>query len=989
MRNRIITAGLRSVRSSFARFLSLLIMSLLGVCAFAGIQATGPDMIRSLDTYLDSRNAYDIRVASTMGLTEGDISALAAVPGVSGAEGSKAQDAVVSDGEKDYVVKVLSLPTGINTLTLSEGRLPEKDGELAVERGMLKKAAFTLGGMITFDDDVLGHRAYTIVGIVESPLYFNSTDVKGTRGMTSLGTGSVDFYAFAPKDSIDTDYYTGAYMTVAGAAAYKTGADDYLSAVGAAVSAVEGIRSDREQARHDALYQDLSSEIDDRQAEADQKLGDAKAELDSAKSALDQGKRTLDDKKAALDTAKSQLDVNDKKYRDTLAALGIAEADIDGKLAQVQEALSAVEAALGQLPPDSPGYAQYTAQAETLRANLSSLQMLKASGEALRSAKADYKSGKAAYDKASDEYQNKLKEYEDGLADYNANKTDAEQKIADARQKLGELEMPKWYVYDRTDDSTYSDYINDTQSIANLSVIFPTVFFVVAVLISLISMNRMVEEDRNQIGTLKSLGFSNGQILFKYLLFAFTATLAGGVIGAGLGVVIIPKLIWNIYRILFTLPAFILDINLPSTLAGLLIAMACICGTTIYTALRELRHRPAELMRPKAPKPGKRILLERIGFLWNHLKFSKKVTARNIFRYPKRVLMTVVGILGCTALMLSGFGLRDAIVDIPPSQFENVYTYSIAAYVKAGLTDEEAAAVFSSKEITERVAVDSVSGTAGSTEVTLFVPEDADALPQIINLKDLSSGEAVTLSDGAVITDKLASLLGIGVGDEITVTDSDSRPYTFRVTNIAEYYIGHAVFVSRNLFETVGGAYRTNIEFLKTVPLSEAAEDALCAALQASDSVLSVSSIRTLVTNAENMLKSLDSVVLILIILASMLSFVVLYNLSNININERKRELATLKVLGFFDGEVDRYITMETVLLTLFGIALGLVFGTFLTNVIVSTVEIERVRFIHRIAFMSYVYSAALAVLFTVIVNAITHFTLKRIDMIESLKSVE
>ncbi|MGN1080510.1 MAG: ABC transporter permease, partial [Acutalibacteraceae bacterium] len=506
---------------------------------------------------------------------------------------------------------------------------------------------------------------------------------------------------------------------------------------------------------------------------------------------------------------------------------------------------------------------------------------------------------------------------EEKLSEYQSAEAQTESEISKAREELGDIPFPVWNVSDRTGYSTYNDFDNDSSSIKNLSVLFPTVFFVVAVLISLITMNRMIEEDRVLLGTLKSLGFSNGRIMFRYLFFSLAATVSGGIAGAALGVCIIPSIIWNIYNILFDIPGFRLGFNLIYTAAGLLISIICICGTSLYTVKKELRSKPAELLRPKAPKNGKRVFLEKIGFVWKRLNFSHKVTVRNLFRYKKRAVTTVVGITGCTALILSGFGLRDSITDIPTVHFGEVFIYDDMVYVDSSADKARLDAAFEDSRIMSRTDCHLLSCKSGDYDVTVFVPDSADEIQNAVSLKELETGQTVDLPDsGVIITDKLSSLTGLKAGDKIAVSDSVGTACEFNISAVVQNYIGHYVFMTKQCYENSFGEYSTNVVYLKTVQNEPQEQSGFVSELLKSEAVFSVSDAAGLKGDVDNMLKSLNSVVLILIILSSLLSFTVLYNLSNININERKREIATLKVLGFYHREVDRYITRETVILT-------------------------------------------------------------------------
>ena len=834
-KNRIRTNNRRTLRRSLPRFFSLMIMSMLGTMVFSGLMATAPDMLKTLDDHLDGAKVYDIRVLSDMGLDDGDIDAIRDLDSVAEAEGGCSLDLIAAWGEDDAVLRVYSLPEELNAVTLTAGRLPEAADEIAVEGNLLEKEGLKLGDSITLDSDSLINKSATIVGTVDSPLYYNNVMIDQNRGNTGIGSGKIKYYAYIPMENFDLDCYTVAYVTSRGAAETLTSSEDYLALIDKTTAALEELEAERCQARYDDIY--------------------AQAE------------------------------------------------------AEVEEA----EAALGMSLPD-------------------------------------------------------------------------------ARAELETIEMPTWYLYDRTDYTTYTDYVDDSNSIRNLGKLFPIVFFAVAVLVSLISMNRMVEEDRLEIGTMKSLGFPEGMILSKYLRFSLTATLLGGLLGAALGLVIIPELIYNIYTILFTLPALTLTLQPFYTLLGFGLTVLCVCGTSVWTALQVLKEKPSELMRGKTPKGGHRILLERIPALWNRFRFSRKVTVRNLFRYKKRVLVTIGGIAGCTALMLTGFGVKDSIVDIPSLQYYDIYRFDGTAYISSGDAVDQASVLtefLDHASITSAVTAQRRTAELEGIDGYMLVTDSAD-LKHIAEFTDAESGEPLALEPGKVIiNEKLSAMTGLSAGDSITFTDVDNVSYTLPISGVAANYIEHFAYMDIETYESFGSSFSPNLVYFNTEELDEGEKDALAEELLAGDDVLSLTYRSTLIDNVDDSLKSLNSVVLILIVLSALLDFVVLYNLSNINITERKREIATLKVLGFYDGEVDGYINRETILLTILGIGLGLLLGIGLSHMVVSTIEIEKCRFVNELKPMSYVYTALMTAAFTAIVSLITHFNLRRIDMIDSLKSVE
>ena len=608
-------------------------------------------------------------------------------------------------------------------------------------------------------------------------------------------------------------------------------------------------------------------------------------------------------------------------------------------------------------------------------------------------------SARSKIEQAKSELEEAQKELEQNTNEFNEKIQEAEGKLIDARQKVSEIENPEWYILDRTANTGYRSFKQDTESVENISIVFPIVFFAIATLVSLTSMTRMVEEQRQEIGTLKALGYNKLHIAFKYVLYSSLACIIGSLIGMNIGFQLLPRLIWQMYSIMYIMPDIAIEFNHMYSTTGLGLIYLCIVGATIYAVLKEVGEAPAILLRPKSPKLGKRVLLERITPIWKRLNFSQKVTIRNIFRYKKRFLMTIIGIFGCTSLILAGFGLKDSISKILPYQYEKIFNYDMQVTLKDSLEESQIQNVLTNfdnnEQIIEIIETNMLSGTAKNEdvekEIQIIIPKENNGLNDFINLIDVDTEEKVELQDdGVFITDKLAELLGVKEGDTITLENTDNEPKEFKVSKIVENYVSHYVYMSRNVYEqNYEEQYKTNVILIKDNNLTEDQEQELSRQLLGQNEISTITLTSTIMRTLDDTMNSLNYVVLILIVSAGLLAFVVLYNLSNVNISERIRELATIKVLGFYDKEVYNYVSRESILLTLIGILLGLVGGYFLNFYIIGTCEIEMLRFPKTIDFISYIYSIGITLIFTIIVNIVTYFALKKIDMIGSLKSVE
>ena len=701
-------------------------------------------------------------------------------------------------------------------------------------------------------------------------------------------------------------------------------------------------------------------------------LAEQKAQLDMAQAQLDAGYAQLAPVKNRLDGARAELDGSKAVLDGSKAELDSAKAVLDETERQLAQAEREIAA----------GWRDYrSGQAELAQAREDGERELADALDKLEDGEAEYAGG--------------LKEYEDGKAEADGKIADAQQKLDDARDELDQVEECQWYILGRNTNVGFVSFAQDTERVSNLATIFPVIFFLVAALACLTTMTRMVEEQRTEIGALKAMGFSRLSISKKYIGYAFLASLLGGVIGLGVGATLIPAVVANAFGIMYAMPPLEFREQNALCVLSVLAAVACTTGAALWACLSTLMAAPANLMRPKAPKAGKRVFLERVRPVWRRLSFTWKVTMRNLFRYQRRFWMTVIGIGGCTALIVTGFGLHESIFAILNKQFDEISLYDATAGLDEDAAPEELAAVTDYLDgsgmvewwhLTSQTAAEASAGGM-AYDVGLYAIDDFEGFTQFMNLRHRKDGGAVTPpGDGAILTEKLSELLGVEVGDTVTI-DKDGR-VEVRVDDIVEHYVQHNVYLSAACYERLfGEAPAQNLLLLE---YGEGAEsDQVSAELMAMDAVTSHSYIAAIRDSFTNSMEAIDYAVVIIILSAAALAFVVLYNLTNINITERVRELATLKVLGFFDKEITAYVYRENVFLTLFGIVLGLVMGRLLHAWLVLTVEVDLVMFGRTAPAYAYVLAAVLTAVFSVMVNVAAHFKLKKVDMVESLKTVE
>ena len=841
--------SIKSIIKSRRRFLSILIMAFLGVGFFSGLKACGPDMKEMLDNYVDNNKMYDIKIQSTLGLTEDDLKIVRKIDNVLKVFPSKEKDSLVKINNKQEVAHLIPYDD-INIPHVVEGRLPKNNNECVIDKLYNKSL---LGKYITIDN-----KKIKIVGYVESPLYM-STD----RGTSLLGNGTIALFIYVNKDFLESDYYTSFNILVKDAKQEVTSSKKYNKLVDNVIEDINKIKKTQEEKRYESIIDEANNKI----KEALELYTNNKQELD---------------------------------YNYNLVSSFMTE------------------------------------------------EMKK-------------------------EFEDNYKKLEE-----------AKNKIDNEKEKLDKISKGTWYIQKRKNNTGYTSIIEAIQTIDNIANMFPIIFYMVAILISLTSMTRMIEEERIEIGTLKSLGYTNLTIMSKYLLYSFLACIIGGVLGMSLGFYLLPGIVWKLYSLFYyAVPGFVCKYRLLSGIIGTLFAFICIGGATYIVANSELKEQASQLMRPKAPKNGKKILLENIPFIWKHFNFSNKVTTRNIFRYKKRSITTIIGISGCTALLVTGFGIKDSVIEIPNKQFKEIIKYDSSIILS---NDSEIEKIVDKIKPLIYVESKGISGIIESKEkdfeTNVVVFKNNTELNKVYDLRALKDKKKLTLDDeGIIITDKIAKSLNKKINDNIKI-NIDGINYKLKIKGITKNYVGHYIYMNKKYYESTISKYETNMLLVK-------GSNAKNKEILKFDSVSSINRVSKMIKNASIMFDAMNYVVILLIIASALLDFVVLYNLANVNISERQREIATLKVLGFYDKEVDDYINKENIIFTIIGIILGMIFGIFIIDLIVASIEIDNLRIIRYIKPISFVYSALITITFSLIVNIIIHFILKKINMIESLKSIE
>jgi len=1047
----------REIRRTFGRFMGILVIVALGVSFFAGLGATGIDMKLTGDGYFDAQALMDIRVVGTYGLNDDDIRALGAVQNVSGVYPSYTIDAMVMHNGATYTAKVHSLET-INRPLLLSGRLPERPGEAIVEEGFLGLGPgdnFKLASGKDTDIRVsLRADTFRIVGVARSPAYISQE-----RGSGSIGDGSVNFYIYIDSSNFLLPVYNEAFVQVSGAKGLMCFESDYQDRIDNVITDIEHLADVRVIKRYqeitDSAYNKINAaqtRLKAREAQARQELDEGQVRITDTLDELEQAYQNLPLQQAQINESMRELDSREARIHSGLRDINSAQIDLSAKEMELiqgkwnitekrieldsRSSLLAIRSkAINMLDMADPENRHLQTELEKTKAGIS------AGYDAINESIAEIESGQRLIDETRNGLLDTKRNLEAGLLSVSENQealraaqndllssvldiergrrqldiaqlelslsrlrvsrelAAARAEIDIAQKALNEVSVPKWYVLDRESNPGYASFSQDTDKVTAIGRVFPLVFFLVAALVSLTTVTRLVEERRTEIGTLKSLGYGNWSIMSKYVFYAAAPAIIGGVSGGYIGMKLYPTVIIQAYGMLYSLPGALAPISVPYWLTGVGLALLCTVTSAVLSCMKELGEMPAGLMRPKAPKAARKTFLEYIGIFWKRLTFTQKITVRNIIRYKKRFYMTIAGIAGCTALLLTGFGLRDSVAAIMGLQFTDIALYDMTVSFAESAKQRDIARVSDIMQSSGNVrgfiklrekTMDALNPglNLASRQFALIVPEDMGSLNRFIIFRDRVTKETVPLpSGGVVITEKLSKLLNLNAGDQILLKDGDKSAVTTTVTGITENYFYHYVYMDPAAY---GQLYGSPPEYNAIFALlNDNDASALAKGILDEKAVNTLSFTQNRINSFRDVLKSLDFVVLILIVSAGALAFVVLMNLSSINISERLRELATIEVLGFYDNEVSAYVFRESAVLTIIGALAGLAFGRWLHLYVLLSAETDIMMFGRDIQPMSYIYSLALTCVFSIFANMFSSRKLKQIQMVEALKSVE
>lgn len=1055
---------LKEIKNSLGKFISLLLISFVGVAFFVGIQATPPFMKNSADATYQNSNIADIKIVSSLALQQEDLEALEKIDEVESIELRYEYDLLSDINNQSYVFKVASYQDSyqLNKLRLLEGKLPTLPNQAVLITDKWIKPIVEIGETIKLTNadnseinDVLNNNEVTVVGIAE-----HDTVITTANETSTIGSGFVDFYMYMPEENFNLDVYSSAYIKTKNPdnfQSYSTQYEDYIHDV---IAEIKPIAKQQELWRQQQLISDATEQLTEAKQTYQENLDKFNNEIETAKTQLQQAQTNLDNayqdyqkEKTTvyqqLKSAQEQINAGWSNYQKQLELFNLEKANAEAQISELQIIIDsfggisiedlliatgndndtamqlggsiAFELAQGNITQaeamSDANYQYYLYVVTSSTIDTITNQLLQAENE-LANAKVQLEAKQieidhnkaladANFKAALQKLQVGQKEITDGYvtlhdkeAEGKAKLMEAQIEIDEANSKINEIEKAKWYILDRDMFLLgYADFgasANQMQTIAN---IFPLFFILVAILVCLTSMTRMVEENRQALGSMKALGYSRYAIMNKYLLYAFIASFIGSITGCIVGILLFPTVIYNAWLNSASLGPMVANSQLPLMVLASSLLIIVILITTACAAYQSLKETPANLLRPKAPKIGKKILLERISFIWKHFSFSNKITARNIFRYKKRFMMIIVGIAGSTALLVVGFGLLDSLNKIEPTQYQELIRYDATLMIDQKQSD--------TKEIYKYLDTNSninnymlgrsetgsliINNNENNSDISIIIPDDLNEFSNYNLLLDYQSAQPIdTTIKGVIISENFAKRNNLSVGQRVILRNNDYNEAETTVAAINKNYVYDYLYIDEDYYNELFNTHTlNNTIFVDLINSNPETNYTLFEDLASYDAIINIRNFILEQNMITNVLGSLDLIMLIIIICSALLAFVVLYNLGSVNISERTREIATLKVLGFKEREVRSYINKESYLLSFLGSLVGLLLGYFLHNFIMSSLDHPLILFPKFISPVSYLLAIIITFVFTIIINFIMGFVLKKIDMIESLKSIE
>jgi len=1027
----------REIKETKNRFISILLITLLGVCFFVGLRVIGPQMEDTVSKYLKDTNFYDISFMSTYGFNNKDIKAIKNDKDTKDIFATYSTDLLLRKNDDMIVAKAFGLesPSKANMMKyeLVQGTYPRNNNECVISENYLKFLGLKVGDVLNVEDYEgveIKAKKLKIVGTANWSYFLTDDDY----GSSKLGNGNINTFMILNKDVFDSEVYTNLYITLNSVANLNCFSKEYENRIEEYKNDIKSITDKRAKDRLKEEKDKANKEIRDAEDKFNNEKKEALDKLNKAKETLDENKiklinsendlielekstnDKLDNEKNKLDKAKKEMPENERKLKENKEKVRSARDEFEKNKNEFEAYLSTLSEEEKVYLKDVIDEKQKElddAEAQIIYSE----EQIKTAEEEIIKAKASisqgYKEIEKQRKKANTQFQEAKKEIEegkrkldDGYREYNENKIKAEaefkkaqKEIDDAKQEVKDLKAVKWYTLDRNANESYFSYADNSKKITSIAKVFPLIFFLVAALVCLTTMTRMVEEKRTELGILKALGFGKWAVSVKFILYAFFASFIGSVIGLVIGFTLVPTMIYNAYRILYKTPDLINTIYPEYIFISLFIGVMCTVLSAYFACNSDLKEVAASLIRPKVIKTSRKTLLERVPFIWNKISFKWKITIRNLVRYKKRLIMSVVGVGACCGLLIAAFGIRYSISSIAHLQYHSIWNYDMETSLVDDISIKDLNSIEiklnENKEINDNKSFYSDSfnleGEKKDYTFSLMVPLEDGAVNNYINFNDYETGEKLSLpNNGVLITSRLSEIAGIKKGDIIKIKDMDDNEFKVPVSGIVNNYVFHYVFLSPDYYrKTIDDNLKPNLILSRLNDNSEKVYDDLSESLLKDENINSIDFNQRIADSFAGQLDSMDFVIVVIIVAAGMLAFVVMFNLDNINVSERIREIATIKVLGFYNNEVNFYILRENIILNIMGIIVGCIVGKYFHGYLIDTVSVDFVQFYKGILMSSYVYGVILTVVFAFIVNLFLKKTLKKINMVESLKSVE
>ncbi len=1008
-----------SITHSCGRFISIMFLMLLGSLALVGLYVTGPDMRQTGINYFNEYNTADITVLSDYGIDTSEQEQIEKANGIKKVEYVYLKDVTIKN-ENDSI-RVFSKPKTISRYELTEGELPNSDDEIAISDTYKEK--YNIGDTIEFtekaenDSETLKKHEFKIVGFIKSSEILSSLNL----GQTTVGTGELNGYAIVNEENFDSDVYMMAKIKFEDTENLNPYSNEYNEKIKEHKEELEKLLKEQQETRLADIKSEYQTKIDDGQKELDdakKELEDARTELADANTQIENAKKEISKNENKLNDAKNQINSSEIEINKKEKELNTKQKEYENSLNEYNAKKKELENAETTINSSQAEYDSGRNQLDVVSSQLQSAKKqldsretaLNSAKSQLKAAKQEYKTNKTKLDNAKTELQEREQEYNEKLQEFQEKEPDAiskinenEEKLNDSRKKLDELSLPTYSVDNRRElpgGEGYKIYETVSEIVDSLAKVFPVFLYFVAALVTLTTMARFVGDERINNGTLKSLGYSDQDVIKKFTIYGFVAGMTGTIIGVILGHTIIPMIVYNAYKGGFTLPKIELHFYAGITITAVVLSLISSVLPARIIAAKELKETTASLLQPKAPKAGSKIFLERIKPIWSKIKFTHKVTARNIFRYKKRMFMTIFGVAGAASILFAGFSVQYSISGINERQFEHIIKYDAIVALNDDLTNDEQKeldTLLSDEAVDSYASVfyEEVSKTAGKNNdkqsIKLIVPEYTGEFNKYISIINRKTGQNLQLEDdGVIISERLATLLNVKEGDSITYTDSNDKSREVKISGVCEMYAGHFIFMNKEEYKNV---YEEDLQIngklllLKDSSIENTQNQS--ARFMELSAVKGVVQNTTLYNQINTIVKSLNKIMLALIVLAVLLAIVILYNLTNINVAERIRELCTIKVLGFYDKETTMYIYRETIILSAIGIIVGWIIGIILHSYILTVVPPDEVMFNPIVWIGAYIIPLVSISLVSFVLKYYVNGKLKTVDMLEALKSVD